>query len=314
MTRRKPPRGPARPTRQPRPSRSAQGTPEGRPPERAARAERPERPERPGRAERPARPERRPGETAATHGLLLYGTHAVLAALANPARRCRRLLLTEEAQRREGPALEGLARARGATLVPERIGREALDALLPGAVHQGLALETDPLQPPFLEELLAGLPEGPALLVLLDQVTDPHNVGAVLRSAAVFGAAAVVATERHAAAESGALAKAASGALERVPYLREVNLARSLDLLKQAGFWALGFASEARQPLAGYDPPERLALCLGAEGAGLRRLTRERCDLLLALPAAGDFRDLNVSNAAAIALYALTAKRLGART
>jgi len=305
MTRRKPPRGPARPSRQPRPARSARGAPEGPAPEPPARPERrvERRPER--------RVERRPAETVAAQGLLLYGAHAVLAALANPDRRCRRLLLTEEAQRREGGGLERLARARGASLVPERIGRDALDALLPGAVHQGLALETDPLQPPFLEELLAGLPEGPALLVLLDQVTDPHNVGAVLRSAAVFGAAAVVATERHAAPESGALAKAASGALERVPYLREVNLARSLDLLKQAGFWTLGFASEARQTLAGYDPPERIALCLGAEGSGLRRLTRERCDLLLALPAAGDFCDLNVSNAAAIALYALTAKRLG---
>lgn len=248
--------------------------------------------------------------TSAAGKLLLYGSHAVRAALANPRRHCQRLLLTEEAQRREGDSLEQLARARGNSLLAERSDRNSLDALLPGAVHQGLVLEVEPLQPPVLPDFLAELPPGPAVVVLLDQVTDPHNVGAILRSAAVFGAAAVIAPERHAAPESGTLAKAASGALEQVPYLREVNLARSLDLLKQAGFWVLGFAGEAPTTLADYDPPERLALCLGAEGAGLRRLTRERCDLLLSLPAAGSFRDLNVSNAAAVALFALTSRRL----
>ncbi|WP_366556359.1 23S rRNA (guanosine(2251)-2'-O)-methyltransferase RlmB [Aquibaculum sediminis] len=259
----------------------------------------------PPRRNRPSRP-----SPAGARGLLLYGAHAVRAALGNPQRRCHRLLLTEEAERREGRSLEPLLRAHPGGVPVERMTREALEDLLPGAVHQGMALDAAPLDPPLLQDFLAELPPGPALLLLLDQVTDPHNVGAILRSAAVFGAAAVVAPERHAATESGTLAKAASGALEEVPYLREVNLARSLDQLKAAGFWVLGFAGEAPQSLGSYDPPERIALCLGAEGAGLRRLTRERCDLLLSLPAEGSFRDLNVSNAAAVALFALSHKRL----
>jgi len=243
-------------------------------------------------------------------GLLLYGSHAVRAALANPHRRCHRLLLTQEAEQREGTALATLAARRSRPPQIERIDRADLELSLPDAVHQGIALEAAPLDPPSLQEFLAALPQGPALLVVLDQVTDPHNVGAILRSAAVFGAGAVIAPERKAAPESGTLGKAASGALEIVPYLREVNLARTLEQLKEAGFWVLGLAGESPQLLASYDPPERIALCLGAEGRGLRRLTRERCDLLLSLPAAGDFRDLNVSNAAAVGLYALSQKQL----
>jgi len=252
------------------------------------------------------------GSAPSRTGLLLYGSHAVRAALVNPRRRCHQLLLTEEAERREGARLIDLVEGRAKAPRIERVERQHLDQLLPGAVHQGVVLEASPLSPPPLQQFLRDLPEGPALLLLLDQVTDPHNVGAILRSAAVFGAAAVVAPERHAAPEGGALAKAASGALELVPYLREVNLARCLDHLKQAGFWVLGLAGEAPQSLADFDPPERIALCLGAEGTGLRRLTREGCDILLSLPAAGDFRDLNVSNAAAVALFALSAKRLAA--
>src|SRR5690625_4943701 len=266
------------------------------------------------KAAHPAKPQEAKPATAPasrTRGLLLYGSHAVRAALANPRRRCHRLLLTEEARRREGADLERLAGQASRSPALEPVERQDLDLLLPGAVHEGIALEVAPLSPPSLPEFLDSLPEGPALVVLLDQVTDPHNVGAILRSAAVFGAAALVVPERHAPPETGVLAKTASGALERVPYLREVNLARCLDQLKEAGFWVLGFAGEAPQSLGSYDPPERVALCLGAEGSGLRRLTRERCDLLLSLPAAGDFRDLNVSNAAAVALYALSQKRLG---
>lgn len=262
----------------------------------------------------PARMSRSTGQRPPQpQGLLLYGSHAVRAALANPKRHCHRLLLTEEAYRREGAALEKLGRNRVNPPSLERVERQELDLLLPGAVHQGIAIDVAPLAAPALQDFLDQLPPGPALLVLLDQVTDPHNVGAILRSAAVFGAAALITPERHAAPETGALAKAASGALERVPYLREVNLARCLDQLKEVGFWVLGFAGEAPQSLGSYDPPERVAICLGAEGSGLRRLTRERCDLLLSLPAAGDFRDLNVSNAAAVALYALSEKRLNQR-
>ena len=244
----------------------------------------------------------------------LHGTHAVMAALANPARKLRRLLLSEEAERRGGPALEQAlkqALERHPGLEVTRAAREEIERRLgAGAVHQGLALEVAPLSTGGLEPLLESLPAGRAVVVVLDQVTDPHNVGAILRSAAVFGAAAVVATERNSAPESGILAKSASGALEVVPYLQLPNLARALDALKANGFWVLGLASEEAATLQGAnlpgaDLPDRLALCLGAEGTGLRRLTRERCDFLLSLPAKGAFRDLNVSNAAAVALYEL---------
>jgi 23S rRNA (guanosine2251-2'-O)-methyltransferase len=213
-------------------------------------------------------------------------------ALANPRRRIRRLL-----------AVDSPPPGRSA----ERIDAAGLSALLPaGAVHQGLAAQVEPLPMVDLGELLDELPpEGPARLVILDQVTDPQNVGAILRSAAAFGAAGVILTERHAAPESGALAKAASGALDALPLVRVVNLARAIETLKQAGFWCLGLASEGEKTLAESEPPARVALILGAEGTGLRRLTREHCDQLVRLPTGGTIDQLNVSNAAAVALYEL---------
>ncbi|HEY9536496.1 MAG TPA: RNA methyltransferase, partial [Kiloniellaceae bacterium] len=199
-----------------------------------------------------------------------------------------------------------------AALGLETVQRHDIDALLPeGSVHQGLALRTAPLDQPALEEVFAARPPLPEptpprrVVVLLDQVTDPHNVGAVLRSAAAFGALAVVALDKGAPEESGTLAKAASGALEAVPYISVVNLARALDSLKEAGFWCLGLAGEAGQTLAASRPGEAVALVLGAEGSGLRRLTRERCDLLVKLPTRAPLDSLNVSNAAAVALYEL---------
>jgi 23S rRNA (guanosine2251-2'-O)-methyltransferase len=247
-----------------------------------------------------------------TPGLWLFGAHAVLAALANPRRRLQRLLLTGEAARRHGPEIEQLLARRGEALSWEEVAREEIDSQLPpGAVHQGLALAVSPLAQPALETFVESLPAGPAVLLILDQVTDPHNVGAILRSSAVFGASALVNTERHAALETGTLAKSASGALELVPYLQVINLARSLDWLKEAGFWVVGMAEEAPATLARQALPERLAICLGAEGSGLRRLTRERCDLLVKLPAQGAFCDLNVSNAAAVALYELIGRDAG---
>jgi len=241
----------------------------------------------------------------------LYGAHAVLAALANPGRRGHRLLLSPEAERRHGPRI-GQIRAAGARLPTADVAsREDFGQILPqDAVHQGLAYLAEPLTPPDLAEILADAigRQTRSIIVVLDQVTDPHNVGAILRSAAAFGAAAVVAPERHAAPDSGALAKAASGALEVVPYLAVVNLARALGQMKEAGFWILGLAGEAERTLEAVDPGGPLALVLGAEGAGLRRLTRESCDLIARLPTRPPIESLNVSTAAAVALYALTRK------
>ena len=236
----------------------------------------------------------------------LYGRHASAAALANPRRHVRRLLWTAEAASTLG---DGLAAARAGgrlEIAPEPIERGVLDRLLPGAVHQGVALEVRSLPDLDLDEFADGLgARERAVAVVLDRVTDPQNVGAVLRSAAAFGADAVIVTERHATPETGALAKAASGALDHVPLIRVANLARALARLKESGFWCIGLAREAERTLAQARPSGRVALVLGSEGAGLRRLTRDRCDMLVRLPTAGPIDQLNVSNAAAVALYEL---------
>ncbi len=274
---------------------------------------------RPGKGPRrgPRGAARSPARAGGGQPLWLFGVHAVLAALGNPNRRPERLLLTPEAAQTWGARLREVRDPGHAGLVAQTVQRREIDDLLPeGAVHQGLALRCAPLEQPALEdvlippEVLPGAENGGNLplrrvIVLLDQVTDPHNVGAVLRSAAAFGALAVVALDKGAPEESGTLAKSASGALEAVPYISVVNLARSLDLLKQAGFWCLGLAGEAEITLAASDPGPAVALVLGAEGPGLRRLTRERCDLLVKLPTRPPIDSLNVSNAAAVALYEL---------
>ena len=240
--------------------------------------------------------EQRGGERS---GLWLYGTHAVAAALANPARRLRRLLLTEAA---EGAIAARLPRPWPITA--ERAEREQLDRLLGrDAVHQGAALHADPLVPPPLAQVL----ERPGPLLVLDQLADPRNVGAILRSAAALGAAAVIVQDRHAPEETGALAKAASGALETMPLLRAVNIARTLVALKAADVFVVGLDAAA-PPLAGPTLADRrVALVLGAEGEGLRRLTRETCDTLagIAIQGGGLLDSLNVSAACAIALYEL---------
>ncbi len=270
--------------------------------------------ERPEAGPRPDhRPERRPERTAerrpsASGGggqTWLYGPHAVFAALGNPRRRSRRLLITEAAAETHGRRLAELDGPQA-----ETASREEIERLLPaGAVHQGIALAADLLPDPDLDEILASLPQGRGLVVVLDQVTDPHNVGAILRSAAAFGADAVLLPDRHAPGTTGVLAKAASGALDLVPLAHVVNLARELDRLKEAGFWCVGLDSEAQQTVAEADLTGRLALVLGAEGAGLRRLTRERCDLVVRLPTQNRLASLNVSNAAAVALYEIARRR-----
>lgn len=277
-----------------------------KPPGKRSRAESPPG----GRSE--SRPEGPPGRRRPRSGpapLWLYGVHAVTAALANPNRRPERLVATPEAAQTWGQRLKEARDPAHAGLAVETLGRRDIDALLPeGSVHQGLALRSAPLAQPALEDVFAAAaPEAGArrVIVLLDQVTDPHNVGAVLRSAAAFGALAVVALDKGAPEESGTLAKSASGALEVVPYISVVNLARALDSLKEAGFWCLGLAGEAQQTLAASAPGAAVALVLGAEGSGLRRLTRERCDLLVKLPTRAPIDSLNVSNAAAVALYEL---------
>ena len=250
---------------------------------------------------------RREGRAAAQPERWLYGRHAVAAALANPARRWRRLvaLAGHEAEAGELVTAARAEQRSGAEPV-QVLDRVALAALLPeGAVHQGLALDIEPLAETDLDDLLraAELAAGRAVVIVLDQVTDPHNVGAVLRSAAAFGALGVVITEHNAPPASGALAKAASGAIELVPLVRVVNIARALDQLKAAGFWCCGLDESAAEPLAALDLGPKAALVLGSEGGGLRRLVRERCDYLARLPTRPPLSSLNVSNAAAVALY-----------
>jgi 23S rRNA (guanosine2251-2'-O)-methyltransferase len=227
-----------------------------------------------------------------------------LAALANQDRECRRLLATAEALRSHPELAARLAERH---LSAETVDRSAIDTVLPsGAVHQGMALAVEPLGESNIDDLAAAA-EGrdPAVVVVLDQVTDPHNLGAIMRSAAAFGALGVIVTERHAPGETGTLAKAASGALERVPLVRAINLARALDELKAEGFWIAGLAGDAPTTLAAAKLNGKVALVLGAEGEGMRRLTRERCDLLVKLPQTDAVESLNVSNAAAVALYEL---------
>lgn len=248
--------------------------------------------------------ERQRGEESGT--IWLFGLHAVRDALANPARLRRRLVVTRNAADRLAEAIAA------AGITPEIADPRRFDAPLdPQSVHQGAALEVEALEWGSVSEVC--VPRGGApLVLLLDRVTDPHNVGAILRSAEVFGARAVIAPRRHAAPETGALAKAASGALERQPYLRVPNLAGAMGSLAEMGYAIVGLDGEAEVELAeaiGEAAGRPLALALGSEGPGLRELTGKLCDRMARIPAAGRFGSLNVSNAAAVALYAAAATR-----
>jgi len=231
----------------------------------------------------------------------IYGFHAVLAALQNKARRPERLLLSQGIEAEL--AREGLSLGTALPVTPETVGAEDLTKLLPpGAVHQGIALKTRPLPDLTLDEAC----EAANLVVVLDQVTDPHNLGAILRSSAVFGAGAIIMTERHSPPMTGVVAKAASGALEHVKLAKVTNLVRAIDELKDMGFEVIGLDGEGETALTDAKLGPKVALVLGAEGAGLRRLTREHCDWLARLPASGPMKSLNVSNAAAVALYEIS--------
>ena len=225
----------------------------------------------------------------------MWGKHAVAAALDNPARKVLRAWATRD----------GAAAMQFPAGVPVTFADVAdLGRLVPpDAPHQGVVIEVEPLEDIWLGDLLGDAPER-AMVLVLDQVTDPHNVGAILRSAAAFGAIGIVTQDRHSPPESGALAKAASGALERVPWARVVNLARALEEIGEAGFWRIGLAGEADMDLQAALGPPRIALVLGAEGPGLRPNSREHCDALARLPIGSAVESLNVSNAAAVALYA----------
>ena len=225
----------------------------------------------------------------------LWGKHAVSAALDNPERKVLRAWTTREAS-----AFMQFPKDVAVTLAEA----PDLGRLVPhDAPHQGVVIEVEPLEEVWLDGLINGAAER-SLLLVLDQVTDPHNVGAILRSAAVFGAVGIVTQDRHSPPESGVVAKAASGALERVPWARVVNLARALEEIAEAGFWRIGLTGDADTELKDALGPARVALVLGAEGTGLRPNTREHCDALAKLPISDAVESLNVSNAAAVALYA----------
>jgi 23S rRNA (guanosine2251-2'-O)-methyltransferase len=225
----------------------------------------------------------------------LWGKHAVASALDNPNRKILRAWATREA----------LAHMQFPKDLPVTLAEAPdLGRLVPhDAPHQGMVIEVEPLEEAWLDELINASPER-AVLLVLDQVTDPHNVGAILRSAAAFGAVGIVTQDRHSPPESGVVAKAASGALERVPWARVVNLARALEEIGEAGFWRIGLAGDAETSLQEALGPARVAMVLGAEGPGLRHNTREHCDALARLPITDAIESLNVSNAAAVALYA----------
>lgn len=236
----------------------------------------------------------------------LFGDHAVAAALANPRRRILDLVIAEG--RPVPAAISEPVGAADPRPAPRQIPRDDLARLLPlGAVHQGIACRVALLDPPALEAVIADADED-ALAMVLDQVTDPHNVGAILRSAAAFGAIAVIVPRHHTAPESGVMAKAASGALDKVPLLPVANLGRALERLARARFWCLGLAGDGARSLAAAKPDRRAALIVGAEGSGLRRLTRDYCDEIVRLPTRAA-ASLNVSAAAAVALYELTRDR-----
>jgi 23S rRNA (guanosine2251-2'-O)-methyltransferase len=239
-----------------------------------------------------AKPAVRAGE-----GLWLFGLHAVRAALANPARKVKRAVLTSRAAEEIGATLLGRVRQ-------EIADGDTVTKLLPaGAVHQGVALNCEHLPRRDLDDILDAASDKRRIVVILDQISDPQNTGAILRAAAAFGVSAVVVQDRHSPPESGTLAKAASGALDNVPYVHVVNITRTLEQLAKREFWRIALAGDGDGPLRDVMPAGDIALVLGSEGSGIRRLVRENCDASAFIPIDHKMESLNVSNAATAALY-----------
>lgn len=237
-------------------------------------------------------------DTKPVDGLWLYGIHAVRAALANPRRKVKRAVLTVRAAEEIGPKLLGRVRHEVAD------GDSVARVLPAGAVHQGVALQCEPLPGRKLEDVLEPI-EGRRIVLVLDQISDPQNAGAILRTAAAFGVSAVVVQDRHSPPETGVLAKAASGALDIIPVISVVNISRALEELSKLGFWRIALAGDGEGPLKDTTTEGDIALVLGSEGSGIRRLVRENCDAAAYVPIHAAMESLNVSNAAAIALYEL---------
>jgi 23S rRNA (guanosine2251-2'-O)-methyltransferase len=281
-----PPRGPRR-----NPDRKPDREPPRRPPSAPRQDDRPERrhDDRSERRSGPPKPEPQ----------WVWGLHPVRAALTNKRRTIKRLLATPQSQGSVAP----LAKARQVEVEivePGRIG----NLMPPDSVHQGVAALLAPMEAMDIQDAVEGT-ASPRRVVVLDQVTDPHNIGAILRSAAAFGVAAVIVQDRHTPQVSGIVAKAASGAAEIVPLVRVTNIARALEELEEMGFQRIGLADEATGQIGALDRTRDLAIVLGAEGDGMRRLTRENCDVLVALPTKPEMPSLNVSNACAVALFAV---------
>ena len=234
------------------------------------------------------------------HQLILYGHHAVFAALKNKKRKIIKLLIT--------PDNVLTLKKNFGEISHQVVSKKELEKIVPtNAVHQGFALITKPLEPPFLSDFLSEIKDdAKSRILILDQVTDPQNVGAIIRSAAAFHTDAVIVQDKNAPFESGAMAKAAAGALELVPMLRETNLSRTIETLKKAGFWVVGMDGYAKQKIDEVDKNAKLAIIMGSEGTGMRRLIEEACDITVRLEINKDVESLNVSTAAAIVLYELS--------
>ncbi len=251
------------------------------------------------------------GERSSSVHVTLFGMHAVREAILNPDRKIKAIYIAGMLEENIQDTLDAAAEKGLIRPEPEIIDKNRLDRALPkGTVHQGIACNATPLDEVYLPDLInRAAAKERSVLVMLDQVTDPHNMGAIMRSACAFGADGIIVQSRHAPELEGIVAKTASGAIEHLPVAYETNLARTIDALKEAGYFAIAMDERGEKTLDEAPLYDRTLLVLGAEGPGLRPLVRDHCDLLLRLPTPGDFFSLNVSNAAAVAMYAMITRK-----